>query len=100
MSQQEMVKKLQENSQQAKQFNSVAEIVNEAVRKEMPVFMKLVQFDVLTAIQKKAVADNLTNNNPGEKELSEVLDKIFGQINKDLEKEITKKFADLKKVSV
>ena len=97
MSQQEMVKKLQENSQQAKQFNVVAECVNDAVKKEMPVFMKLVQFDVLTAIQKKAVSDKVTNNNPGEKQLTEALDQIFGQINKDLEKEIFKKFGELKK---
>ena len=96
MSQQEMVNKLKENSQQAKQFNSVAECVNAAIKKEMPVLIKLVQFDVLTEIQKKAGADKLTNNNLAEKELTDTLDKIFSQVNKDLEKEIDKKFGALK----
>ena len=96
MAQQDMLKELKANEQQAKQFNHVATLVNDAVKKEMPVFMKLVQFDVLTEIQKKASDDKLTNNNAAEKQLTESLDKILGQINKDLEKEIIKKFESIK----
>ena len=96
MAQQDMIKELKANEQQAKQFNYVATLVNDAVKKEMPVFMKLVQFDVLSEIQKKASEDKLTNNNSAEKQLTESLDKILGQINKDLEKEIIKKFESIK----
>ena len=96
MAQQDMLKELKANEQQAKQFNYVATLMNDAVKKEMPVFMKLVQFDVLTEIQKKASDDQLTNNNAAEKQLTESLDKILGQINKDLEKEIIKKFESIK----
>jgi hypothetical protein len=47
MNQAEALKELQSNEQQAKQFNMVAAFMNEAVRNNMPVFVKLVQFDVL-----------------------------------------------------
>ena len=88
MTQKEMVEKLKSNPQQAKQFNEVATFINEALKKEMPVLMKLVQFDVLAEIQKKAVADGLNNTNSGEKLLTEALDKILDQVNKDLQKQI------------
>lgn len=50
-----------DNEQQAKQFNAVATFVNEAIKNNMPVFMKLVQMDVLKSIQDKAVADKVAN---------------------------------------
>ena len=96
MNQQETINKIKENAQQAKQFNDVAVYLNEALKKEMPVFMKLVQFDILTEIQKKAVADGLKNNNPGEKQLTEDLDKMLSQINKDLKEQIFKSCEKLK----
>ena len=88
MSQKEMVEQLKNNTQQAKQFNEVATFINDALKKEMPVLMKLVQFDVLAQIQKKASADGLKNSNSGEKQLTETLDKMLSQINKELEKQI------------
>ena len=97
MAQADIIKKLQENPQQAKQFNEVAEILNKAVEKEMPTFIKLVQFDVLSEIQKKAVSNNVPNNNAAEKQLTEDLDKVFAQINNDLKDQIVKKFEELKK---
>ena len=50
-----------DNEQQTKQFNAVATFVNEAIKNNMPVFMKLVQMDVLKSIQDKAVADKVAN---------------------------------------
>lgn len=96
MTQTEMLGKLKDNKQQADQFNAVAVFINEAIKKEMPTFMKLVQFDVLAEIQKKAASDNLQNCNTAEKQLTETLDQILGQINKDLEAQIDKKLAALK----
>ena len=75
----------------------VAAFMNEAVRNNMPVFMKLVQFDVLKAIQEKAVEDKVAGENTSEKQLTEALDSLLGQINKDLEAQIIKKFEELKK---
>lgn len=63
----------------------------------MSTFMKLVQFDVLVEIQKKAVSDGLDNSNSGEKQLTEDIDKIFAQVNKDLEAQIIRKCEELKK---
>ncbi|WP_029320738.1 hypothetical protein [Butyrivibrio sp. AE3004] len=97
MNQAEALKELQSNEQQAKQFNMVAAFMNEAVRNNMPVFMKLVQFDVLKAIQEKAVEDKVAGENTSEKQLTEALDSLLGQINKDLEAQIIKKFEELKK---
>lgn len=88
MAQKEMLEQLKNNPQQAKQFNEVATFINDALKKEMPVLMKLVQFDVLAEIQKKAVADGLKNSNPGEKQLTETLDKMLSQINKELQNQI------------
>jgi hypothetical protein len=96
MVQKEMVEKLKSNPQQAKQFNDVAAYINDALNKEMPVLMKLVQFDVLAEIQKKAVADGLKNANTGEKQLTETLDKMLAQINKDLKAQIIKACENLK----
>ena len=96
MNQAENIKTLKENEQQAKQLNEVLKMVNEAVKKEMPTFLKLVQFDVLAEIQKKAVADGLESKNTAEKQLTQDLDKVMGQINKDLEAQIEKKCAELK----
>ena len=50
----------------------------------MPTFMKLIQFDVLAEIQKKAVANGVENKNSAEKQLTSDLDKLLEQINKDL----------------
>ena len=97
MNQNEALKELQANEQQAKQFNMVATFMNEAVRNNMPVFMKLVQFDVLKAIQEKAVNDKVGGENANEKQLTQALDSLLGQINKDLEAQIIKKFEELKK---
>jgi hypothetical protein len=97
MNQAEALKELQSNEQQAKQFNMVATFMNEAVRNNMPVFTKLVQFDVLKAIQEKAVEDKVAGENTSEKQLTEALDSLLGQINKDLEAQIIKKFEELKK---
>ena len=96
MNQTEILEKVKGNEQQAKQLNEVLTLVSDAVKKEMPTFMKLVQFDVLVEIQKKAVSDGVTNNNSGEKQLTEDIDKIFAQINKDLEAQIIKKCEELK----
>ena len=97
MGQKENFESLKENKQQAVQFNAVVTFINEAIKKEMPTFMKLVQFDVLTEIQKKAVANGLENKNTAEKQLTTALDEILGQINKDLESQIVKKCEELKK---
>ena len=88
MAQKEMLEQLKSNTQQAKQFNEVATFINDALKKEMPVLMKLVQFDVLAEIQKKAAADGLKNSNSGEKQLTETLDKMLSQINKELQNQI------------
>ena len=88
MNQTEALNELKSNQQQAKQFNMVATFINEAVRNNMSVFMKLVQFDVLAEIQKKAAADGLKNSNSGEKQLTETLDKMLSQINKELQNQI------------
>ena len=96
MTQAEMKAKLAENPQQAKQFNEVVKILDEAIKKEMPTFRKLVQFDVLAEIQKKAVADGLKNNNAGEKEITDTLDTMLKQIFKDLDAQITQKCKSLK----
>ena len=97
MGQKENLAVLKENKQQAAQFNAVVTFINEAIKKEMPTFIKLVQFDVLKEIQKKAVADGLENKNSAEKQLTTTLDEILGQINKDLEAQIIKKCEELKK---
>ena len=97
MNQLEALKELKGNAQQAKQFNVVAEFINDALKKEMPVLMKLVQFDVLAEIQKKAVADGVENANSGEKQLTKALDGMLSQINKDLEDQIFKACEKLKK---
>ena len=96
MGQAEKIATLKENKQQALQFNEVVTFVDEAIKKEMPTFMKLVQFDVLKEIQKKAVKDGLENKNNAEKQLTADFDSIFAQINKDLYAQITKKCAELK----
>ena len=97
MGQKENLESLKENKQQAVQFNAVVTFINEAIKKEMPTFMKLVQFDVLVEIQKKAVSDGLENKNTAEKQLTASLDEILAQINKDLEAQIIKKCEELKK---
>ena len=96
MNRQEAVKKLQENPQQAKQFNEIAGYLNDAVKKEMPTFAKPVQFDVLEEIQKKAVSDGVNFGNNPMNDLAKTLNDILVQINADLEKEIMKKFEALK----
>ena len=52
---------------------------------------------VLKKIQDKAVADKVQCVNTNEKQLTETLDSILAQINKDLEASIFTKFAALKK---
>ena len=96
MTQAEMIAKIKENPQQAKQFNEVLTIINNAIKKEMSTFMKLVQFDVLSEIHKKAAAEGVKNNNASEKEITETLDTIIKQIGKDLEAQIVKKCESLK----
>ncbi|MBR5089250.1 MAG: hypothetical protein IK093_07475 [Ruminiclostridium sp.] len=96
MAHKETLEQLKGNPQQAKQFNEVATFINDALKKEMPVLMKLVQFDVLAEIQKKAIADGLKNANSGEKQLTETLDKLLGQVNKDLLNQISKACEKLK----
>ena len=96
MDQKETLAKLKENDRQAKQLNEVLTLISDAIKKEMPTYMKLVQFDVLAELQKKAVADGVTNNNSAEKQLTQDLDKIFAQINKDLETQIIKKCEEIK----
>ena len=51
----------------------VAAFMNEAVRNNMPVFMKLVQFDVLKAIQEKAVEDKVAGETPMKSNLPKLL---------------------------
>ena len=96
MNQEEAIKALKDNPQQAKQFNQVVQFINDAIKAEFPTFIKLVQFDVLSKIQKKAADDKLANNNPAEKQLTETLDGILKQVGNNLESSIIKQFSDLK----
>ncbi|MBP3745958.1 MAG: hypothetical protein J6I47_00645 [Ruminococcus sp.] len=95
MTQSDVLKALNENEQQRSQFNEVAVFVNDAFKKEMPTFIKLIQFDVLTEIQKKAVANGLENKNSAEKQLTSDLDKLLNQINKDLSAQMEAQFKKL-----
>ena len=96
MEQQNKVDELKNNPRQAKQFNAVAEVVNEAIKKEFPVFLKLVQFDTMVEIQKKLAADKVGEADSPEKQITESLDQIISQIGKDLEAQLTKHFDALK----
>ena len=99
MTQQEAVKKLKEDPRQAKQFNELAEILNDVFRNEMTVFSKLLQYDVMEKIQERAAADGVTENDAAITELTKALHEMLKQINADLEKEITKKCRELKEKS-
>ena len=94
MNQQEAIQELKNHPQQAEMFNEVLKIISNAIKAEMPVFMKLVQIDALTEIQKKA-AGNKVSDRP-EALLTKQLDEILKQIDKDLEKQIAAKFASVK----
>jgi len=96
MNQQEAVQALKNNQQQAEMFNEVLKIISDAIKAEMPVFRKLVQFDALSAIQKKAAGDKVADKPSNEAELTKVLDGILKQVDKDLEKQIAAKFASVK----
>ena len=96
MTQQEALKELKENTQQAKQLNEVIKIVNEAIKAEMPVFMKLVQFDAMKEIHKKAAQDKEHGDASTEGTLTAQLDTILKQINEDLKKQIIGKSESLK----
>jgi LPS O-antigen subunit length determinant protein (WzzB/FepE family) len=95
MNQQEAVNKLKENPQQAKQFNEVAGYLNDAVKKEMATFAKLVQYDVLVQMQKKAVSDGVNFDSKSMNDLAKTINDIVTQINADLEKEFAKKFKEI-----
>lgn len=77
-------------------LNEVMKIVNEAVKAETPVFMKLVQFDALKEIQKMAAKEKADEKTSAEGMLTKQLDEILNQIGKDLDKQILTKFASLK----
>ena len=77
-------------------LNEIMKIVNEAVKAETPVFMKLVQFDALKEIQKLAGQNEAADKASPEAELTKQLDEIMNQIGKDLDKQIIAKFASLK----
>ena len=96
MNQQEKIQELKNNPQQAKMLNEVMKIVNEAIKAEVPVFMKLVQFDAMKEIQKMAGKDKAADKASPEAELTKQLDEIMNQIGKDLDKQIIAKFASLK----
>ena len=96
MDQKETLQELKNNPQQAKQLNEVFKIINEAVKAEMPVFLKLVQFDAMKELQKKAVQDKAGEQNSPEGRLTENLDAIMKQIGADLEKQIIARFESLK----
>ena len=96
MAQKDMIQKLKDNPQQAKQFNEVLKTINEAVKAEMPVFLKLVQFDTMKELQKKAAQDKVGDKASPEAQLTESLDAIMKQIGQDLEKQIIAKFESLK----
>ena len=94
MNQQEALAQLSENEQQRKQFNDVAKMLDAAISKEMPVFMKLVQFDVMSGIQKKVQADGV-DAGKATGQLTETLDKILKQVNDDLKSQIDKQLKNL-----
>ena len=96
MNQQEAIQELKNNPQQARMLNEVFQIISDAVRAEMPVFMKLVQIDALNEIQKKAAENKVGDKASPEAELTKQLDGIMKQVNKDLEKQIIAQFASLK----
>ena len=58
-------------------LNDVMTIVNDAVKAEMPVFMKLVQFDAMKEIQKKAAQDKTADKASLEGVLAKQLDEMF-----------------------
>ncbi|MBR4622431.1 MAG: hypothetical protein IKO44_02720 [Ruminococcus sp.] len=96
MDQNLIIQKIKENQQQAKQLNEVMNIINEAFKKEMPVYMKLVQFDVMSKFSADALKDSSVSNGDSMKQLTQDLDKILAQINADLKKQIMMKSAELK----
>jgi len=96
MTQQEKVQELKNNPQQARMLNEVMKIVNGAIKAEMPVFLKLVQFDAMKELQKEAAKDTATGKPSFEGKLTKDLDQIIGQIGRDLEKQIIAKFESIK----
>ena len=96
MDQNLIIQKIKENQQQAKQLNEVMNIINEAFKKEMPVYMKLIQFDVMSKFSADALKDSSVSNGDSMKQLTQDLDKILAQINADLKKQIMMKSAELK----
>lgn len=78
---------------QAKQMNELLQIINKSILKEFPTFLKLVQYDTMTEVQKKAVADGKVDK--AAKQLTDGMDAILNQVGKDLEKQIKAKMAEL-----
>ena len=62
----------------------------------MPTFMKLIQFDAMKEIQKKAEQDKSCDKASPAGQLVDELDAMMKQINADLEKQIIAKFESLK----
>lgn len=94
--QQTKIEELKKNPQQAKQFNEIAKILDKAVKAEFSTFIKLVQFDTMTELHKLAVKDNISDAENPEKQVTDLIDQIVKQIGTDIEKQIAKKFEEIK----
>ena len=95
MTQAEMMAKIKGDENQAKQIAEVSVMINDAIRNEMGTFMKLVQFDVMTEIHKKAAAENAGKANTAEKELTNALNTLLSQVDKNLNEQIIKAFKEI-----
>lgn len=88
------INELKKYAGQTKQMNELLEIINANIKKEFPTFLKLVQYDTIEEVQKKALKEG--KNSKEAKQLTEGMDAIINQIGKDLEKQIKAKMAATK----
>ena len=94
MEQAERAKALKENPQQAKQLSVMMEITNEAFRKNMSAYIKLVQMDVMKEFNARCDADGVGGDRV--KFSHGIMDPIMKQVDADLEKQIMAQFKKLK----
>ena len=94
MNQEELIGALQEDGTQQKQLNVMFGVVDEAFRKNMPIFVKLVQMDVMKEFNARCDADGVGGDRV--KFSHGVMDPVMKQVDKDLEAQIMGQFKRLK----
>ena len=97
MEKSEIMSKLEKNAKQKKQLDDLSKLINDAVKKEMPVYKKLVQFDVMAEVQKLAGADGLTDAEGKMSKVTKELDAMMKQFDNDVRESMKKHFENMKK---